>query len=95
MKRSVVFLAAALALTGCADQMEKGAVTGGNYRPSWVQFIPICTGQPIRCTQNVIFHQESWTLQLDDGKTKGHRSVDEAVYNRCLIGELYPECGAP
>ncbi|MEC4838155.1 hypothetical protein R2360_00190 [Mycobacteroides chelonae] len=49
------------------------------------------------CTTNYvpIDHPETWTLKLDDGSRKGQRDVTEQGYNRCLIGETWPDCEQP
>lgn len=90
----------ALCLAACGPApMERGIVTGGEHHPQWTETLPIttCSGNPPICTTNYVFidHPETWTLKLDDGTRKGQRDVTEQGYDRCLIGETWPDCEQP
>lgn len=91
----------ALCLAACGPApMERGIVTGGEHHPQWTEMLPITTcsgGKTPICTTNFvpIVHPETWTLKLDDGTRKGQRDVTEQGYDRCLIGETWPDCEQP
>lgn len=58
-----------------------------------------CTWSPGTMPQ-WIQHRASWELELqntrnDDRDKTGTREVTEDVYNRCNIGEKFPDCADP
>lgn len=103
MKAIAALAAAMLVLSGCSDQPvpEHGLVTNAKFTPAWMQWMPgttMCSGNPPRCTTTPgypIYWPDEWRLEITDLKNSewvGTVEVDRAVYDRCNLRELWPEC---
>lgn len=105
MRKALTSLAVGvLALAGCGDHPipEHGSIVGGDHHPAWVQIMPghtSCSGNPPSCFTSppqIINHRESWELTVRDLKNFDWEGTmtfyDPSVYNRCNLGELWPEC---
>lgn len=105
MKSLPLILAAAVVAVSCGDHPvpEHGRITGAHYTPAGVTVIPgtgpMCSGNPPICTpgmpMQIIPYPEEWHLEVTDlGNPKwvGTVEVSQAVYNRCNLNELWPEC---
>lgn len=98
-----VGLALSCVLTACGDHPvpEHGIITDAKFTPAWIQVIPgttICSGNPPVCTttpMQVIPWPDEWRLEVTDLKNHdwtGTTAVSELTYERCNLGELWPEC---
>ncbi|AXN53325.1 hypothetical protein PBI_THONKO_53 [Mycobacterium phage Thonko] len=107
MRRAPVLAAAAAAvslLAACGGDQpvpERGTVTDARYTPAWMQWMPgttSCSGNPPSCISTPgypIFWPEEWRLEVTDLSNPewvGTVEVDEDVYERCNLRELWPEC---
>jgi hypothetical protein len=94
MRARIVAVVAAgvLAVVGCAP--ESGEVVGRDYSPAWMSTTTQCTtsGRVQVCSPQVIHYPESWNLRLDDGQDTGWVSVTDDEYDRCHVGDHYPDC---
>ncbi|MFC7328481.1 hypothetical protein [Marinactinospora rubrisoli] len=81
---------------------ERGVVVEREYSPEHTSQSTSCTttatGQT-QCSTSTTHHPESWSLLLHDASDNGWwrddsgwRSVEEAVYDRCQVGDRYPGC---
>jgi hypothetical protein len=106
MKRLAITMIAGLALVGCAKPPVEGYVIDGEYTPAWIQIIPgstTCSGNPSTCfttSAQIIPWPDSWRLKLqntrsDDRDKTGWREVTQLDYERCNIGERFPDCTDP
>lgn len=104
MKRLAILLA--LALVGCGKPPVEGYVIDGDFTPAWIQFIPgstTCSGSPATCITSpptFIPWPDRWSLELrntanDDRDETGWREVSERDYERCNVGERFPDCTDP
>ena len=99
----IIFAALALALAGCGDHPvpEHGTIIDADHHAAWVQILPgntFCSGSPPICNttpMQIINHPEDWSLTVRDLKNhdwEGTMTFSEpSVYNRCNLGELWPE----
>jgi len=105
MKRAVVAALVALSVAGCGEDTprvpEHGLVIDADYTPAWMQWMPgttSCSGNPPVCITSPgypIFWPERWDVtvrDLNNPDWTGTVEVDQAVYNRCNLRELWPEC---
>lgn len=95
MKRlAALAAAAALTLTGCANDLDHGVVTGREHHGAWMQMLPMttCSGNPSICTTSYtpVFWPESWVLHLRDGQRTGDHDVSSDEYERYREGDVYP-----
>lgn len=110
MKRIAIAAGAALLLAGCGDHPvpEHGTVTDAKFTPAWTQVIPgtppMCSGSgtSFTCTpgmpMQVIPWPDAWGLEITDLNNhdwKGTVEVSHDVYDRCNLGELWPDCSDP
>ncbi|WP_160051179.1 hypothetical protein [Nocardiopsis sp. FR26] len=86
-----------LATVGCAP--EAGEVVGRDYDEAYTYITEQCSyttlpnGQSTRsCVPVTRYADESYRLRLDDGEAAGWRSVPAGEYDRCHVGDHYPDC---
>ena len=93
MRRSIVALVAALALSACAKAgPPAGIVTDRDHTPMRVETHQTCTSYNTNGTCKVyipttVYHPEQWELKLRRENDEGWRSVSEATYHRCHDNE--------
>lgn len=100
MKKIIAVIACAATLSACAGPKE-GVVVDRDHDDAWQSWnsgTQQCsgTGTSRSCWTTPGFwtyHDASWELRLNDGKgEEGWREVGEIAYNKCLVGDHYPEC---
>ncbi|QZE10365.1 hypothetical protein SEA_SCOOBYDOOBYDOO_14 [Mycobacterium phage ScoobyDoobyDoo] len=79
---------------------EQGEVKDHSYHPAWTEYHPggtTCDPNGTNCRftpPSQTYHPERWELDLYDlDGDHGWRQVDPGSFERCAIGDWYPDCG--
>jgi len=101
--KRLLIAAAAVALAACSAP-DRGEVTDREFEPAHTTMeshqscLTDSKGRQTCTTQyQPRYYGDSWTIEITDHKAdeSGWRDVTPEEYDRCQIGDEWPECGKP
>lgn len=83
MKRLLLILGLALALTACGESADEGIVISKGHHDEYYTYIPVCTKG---CIIVPVYHPESWWITIQDCR----KAVEEGDQPESAVGDTHP-----